>query len=451
MGQVLARGLTPMLCETPPEAARESALHRGPGWHYELKLDGVRILAERREDAVALTYRKGREATLAYPEVVESLRAMPQRRFVLDGEVVALARGKPDFQRLGRRIGLDDAREIARVRREVPVTYVAFDVLAIGERDVRPLPLRARRALLTALVPSGAGAVQTFDVFEEDGRPLFALCQREGLEGVVAKALGSPYRAGARTDEWLKIKCEREDDFVVFGYAHGERGRGPLGALELASYDADGRLWARGKAGSGLSMATIDQLLRLLEPSKISACPAQGPLDAAPRGRVFVRPELVVSVRYLGWSDEGRLRFPVFRGIRADVSPEECRASPPERGPSPPASPPSRSTGQRGPLVVLQARGDAASARAMALLSEIGLKPMRCAHGAGAIVFAPLMDGAGAEVTAQLAELLAALAGDAGVTAGAPAGWAPPVEPVGIAPAVTLEEVLARVERRARG
>lgn len=336
IGSVDPRQMVPMLC------AAEGAPMEGEGWLYELKLDGVRLLATKTGRDVVLVNRRHRIETARYPEVVRAVQALAAEHVVLDGEVVAFdADGRPSFQTLGRRMHLDSPREIRRAALEVPVQFLVFDLLAVGQRDLRPLPLLARKELLARLLP-GPGIVRALDHLERDGRPLYAFCQARRLEGVVAKRASAPYRPGPRrTDDWVKIKCERDDEFVVIGWTVGERGRGRLGALDLGSFRGD-ELVVRGKVGSGLDEATIDRLLERLgplaakDPGRLA-----GKLGSAPRGRTRVAPELVVTIRYLGWSDDGSLRFPVFKGIRDDKVPRECTAAPPGESAGDDAPPPS--------------------------------------------------------------------------------------------------------------
>jgi bifunctional non-homologous end joining protein LigD len=330
---VRAQALTPMLCSTG------GAPLTSADFLYELKLDGVRILAERRGDEALLFYRTRRPASASYPEVVRALRAMVPDRFVLDGEVVAMGDdGTPSFQRLTRRIHAQRPLDVRFAMRSVPVTYVVFDVLAVGDRNLMPLPLVQRREILEELV-RGAGAVRRLDASMGTAAPLLALCETLGLEGVVAKHAQSPYCPGERGAHWVKLKREREADFVVVGFTEGEGHRRRLGALDLATHDDDGRLVYRGKVGSGLDDPSIDMLLERLRGLERSTCAAtNGPRG---RGRTFVAPQVVVGVRFAGWTDEGRLRAPVFRGMRQDVPPEACAAAPPPRDDallSPPAA-----------------------------------------------------------------------------------------------------------------
>lgn len=316
-----ARTLVPMVCGSG-EAKLESAAHV-----YELKLDGVRILAEKRGDEVALYYRKGRSATDAYPELVRALRALPVQRVLLDGELVAYdEHGKPNFQRLAQRFSAARPEDVRRGLLSTPVSYVAFDLLALEGVSLLALPLLTRKSLLTRLLPP-RGPLRALDHIAGEGRQLFAFCSEQKLEGIVVKRADSPYRPGPRaSNDWIKLKCEREDDFVVVGFVRGQGSR-ELGALDLASYES-ARLVSRGKVGSGFDDATLALLLRELAPRVSEHCAAEGTLVPAPRGRKFVRPELVVNVRHAGFTRDGSLRHPVFRGLRPDVAPADCTASP---------------------------------------------------------------------------------------------------------------------------
>lgn len=328
-----ASKLVPMLCER--EEAGKRVLGR-PGWLFELKLDGVRIIADKRGDKVRLFYRKQREATDSYAEVARAIaKGMPDERLILDGEIVAFdEQGRPDFQRLGHRIQTGAAKKNMRSPIFVPVVYVVFDVLAIGPYDLRSFPLEARKEILNRVLPPDAGGlakglVRQHPTFE-NGIELFRLCREHRLEGVVAKKKGSSYKVGERSTDWLKIKCELDAEFVVIGWTEGESDRAKLGALDLGAYEGD-RLVFRGRVGSGLHGALIDKLLEMLEPIEVDYPVAEGKYSPKPK-RHHCLPNYVVSVRYGGFSLDPSgarfLRFPVFRGIRADVSPKDCTVAP---------------------------------------------------------------------------------------------------------------------------
>lgn len=329
-GALEARGLKPMLCTELPrttEADAEGLLNR-PGWLYELKLDGVRILADKRHGEVALWSRRGPAVTQNYPEIARAVHALPGARLVLDGEIVAFdENGRPSFGRLARRIHAR-ASDVWQLTRETPVTYVAFDLLAVGDLDLRALPLRRRKELLAQVI-RGRGFIRCLDHFEHAGRPLFDFCEREHLEGIVGKRGDSAYRPGPkRTGDWVKLKCHRDADLLVIGLTRGEGSRFELGALDVASYCGND-LVVRGKVGSGLDQTSIAALLEKTRGHQRQTCAASGKLEPAPNGRTFVEPLTVISVRFGGWTDDGRLRFPVFRGIRDDIEPEDCTCCPP--------------------------------------------------------------------------------------------------------------------------
>jgi bifunctional non-homologous end joining protein LigD len=269
--------LAPMLCGRDESGERVLSEE---GWLFELKLDGVRILADKRNERVSLGYRKGRDATDSYPEIADAVGKLAEERVVLDGEVVALDEdGKPDFQRLGTRIQ-SRGNVARRASVAVPVVYIVFDVLVVGDRDVTGLPIEARKAILEELLgeTSNAGGRLRLHPTFTAGQDLFRVCRAQQLEGVVAKRLGSTYRPDERAADWLKVKCELDADFVVVGR---------LAGLEIPRSAAEGK--SRPK-----------------------------------RGRRHVRPEIVVSVRYMGITSDGLLRHPVFRGVRHDLAPEDC-------------------------------------------------------------------------------------------------------------------------------
>lgn len=299
-GAVQTSRLTPMLCTLD-----DAAVDR-PGWLYELKLDGVRILAERKDSEARLFYRTHRSATASFPEVVESLKTLVARDVVLDGEIITLDEaGHPSFQKLASRIHARRPGDIRFLRDAVPVIFVVFDIVSIADLDLRPLTLRQRKAVLAQVI-RGSGVIRALDHFEDDGTALLAFCDSHGLEGLVAKRSDSPYRDGPkRSGHWIKVKRVREDDFIATGYTSGKGSRKKLGALELATYQ-DGELAACGRVGSGLSDHEIEILLERLSGGE----------------------PLVVRVRYAGWTEEGHLRHPVYLGMRDDVAPQDVTLAP---------------------------------------------------------------------------------------------------------------------------
>src|SRR5690606_11093795 len=291
------------------------------------------IIADKQGERVTLRYRNGRSASANYPEIVRAVRALAPERVVLDGEIVAFdAAGKPSFQRLGPRIQARRPLDVTRVQEQVPVVFLVFDLLALGSLSLLELPLEARKSLVMELV-QGKGYLRSLDHLKGDGGPLFELCKREGLEGVVAKRISSRYRPGPqRSDDWVKIKTEREEDFVVVGRVPGRGQQSGFGALCVASY-RQGDLVFRGRVGSGLDDRTLRMLDEELDALATDTYPCVGEVPPDLKRARFARPELVVNVRYLGWTDEGRLRHPVFRGLRRDMDARQCQAHPPDELP----------------------------------------------------------------------------------------------------------------------
>lgn len=313
-----ASRMTPMLC-----TSADAPLQRSD-WIYELKLDGVRILAERHDGDARLFYRTHRTATANFPEVVDALRTLLAEDVLLDGEIVSFdSRGRPSFQKLGRRVQARRASELRLLRDAIPVRFVVFDILSLGEYDLRALPLRQRKKILSQVLPDG-GLIRPLEYLLEDGTPLQSFCEAHELEGLVSKRADSPYRSGpVRTGDWIKLKRVREDDFIVIGYRPGKGSRQRLGALGLGSYQ-DGAIRPCGQVGSGLSNADTDALLQRLLPLARRTTPGRAADQEPGDELVRVEPRIVVRVRYGGWTDEGRLRHPVYLGIREDLNLEEA-------------------------------------------------------------------------------------------------------------------------------
>ena len=302
-----------------------------PGWLFEIKYDGVRVLASRRGDRVELYGRSGQDTTSRYPEVVRALRALPVDSFVIDGEIVALDdAGRPSFQRLQPRMALTDPREIERAAAQRPAIGVFFDCLLLDDRDLRKLPLVDRKECLRLLVPS-LGAVRYGDHVAEAGEAFFELASEQRLEGIVAKKARSVY-SGARTRDWIKIKCQRRQEFVIGGYTDPQGSRGHFGALHLGVYDGlteAPRLVYVSKVGTGFDGAGLKAILDKLRPLARATPPFDAGTLPTGRGHHWVEPRLVAEVRFTDWTADGGLRHPTFIGLREDKKPLECRREEP--------------------------------------------------------------------------------------------------------------------------
>jgi bifunctional non-homologous end joining protein LigD len=280
-----------------------------PGWLFELKYDGYRLLAERAERGPRLRYRRGHDATVTFPELARELQALSVADLVLDGEVVvADSTGRPVFAELQQRALLQRATDAARASRDRPATYFVFDLLACEGFDLRPLPLKERKRLLRELLPR-AGPVRFSDHVEEDGEALWDEVCRRGLEGTLAKRADSPYRGG-RSRLWLKLRAERTLELVVVGFALPQGTRLGFSGLHLAELADDGLRYA-GRVGSGFRDAELLETRARLEPLRRDSPACSGSL---PKGRdnVWVEPRIACEVRYLERTREGLLRHPVF-------------------------------------------------------------------------------------------------------------------------------------------
>jgi DNA ligase D-like protein (predicted ligase) len=286
-------------------------------WPVEPKLDGVRCLAVLDPaHGVTLWSRNRREVTQTYLELAEALARRARAFGVLDGEIVAAGRGGGGFARLQARMHVRDAR--AARATGVPVEYWVFDVPWWDGDDLRARPWRERRAALAGVVRWGAPLVLVPSWSRgRDGR-LARLCAAGG-EGLIAKRPDAPYAAG-RSRDWAKLKCVRDQEFVVGGWTDPAGSRAELGAL-LVGYYEGGRLRYAGKVGTGFTDASLAEIARLLAPLARPRPPFD---EVPPVARAhWVAPKLVVQVGFGEWTGDGRLRHPRLLGLRRDKRPGE--------------------------------------------------------------------------------------------------------------------------------
>src|SRR5207302_8457790 len=299
----------PMLAET-----REQPFSK-PGWLFELKLDGYRVRAGREAGAARLVTRNGHDITPPFPEIARALTALPYEAFIFDGElVVPEEAGRPSFQRLQNRAKVSRALEVRRAAIDTPALLYVFDLLAFEGHDVRPSPLEQRKALLEPIVPR-VGPIKYLSHFEKDGEALYEQVVKMGLEGIVAKRAEASYRDG-RSANWLKIRADRVDDFVVVGFTRPKGSRSGFGPLGLGAYE-NGKLVYSGRAGSGFSAAQLKDVSAVLERGVRRTPAFTGPVPQD-SGHTWVEPTLIAEVRYKEWTDEGLLRQPVFVRFRDD-------------------------------------------------------------------------------------------------------------------------------------
>ncbi|HEY2166491.1 MAG TPA: non-homologous end-joining DNA ligase [Jatrophihabitantaceae bacterium] len=305
-------------------------LPRGPEWAFEFKWDGIRALLDVSDDGVRISSRAGNDVTAAYPELVAQAEGLEDA--LLDGEIVVISDGRPSFEALQRRMHVRGTAEVRRLAGEVPVTFMVFDVLRRYGVDLTARPWAERRATLERWGAENDG--WTISPSFDDGPATEAAARQHGLEGVVAKRITSRYLPGVRGRDWLKLRFVRSDDFVVAGWEAASARPQELSSLVLGCY-AEGVLVYAGKAGSGLDGRTAAQLRAMLHETESSPLATSAP--RTPNRTVhWVQPEVVVEVEYVERTEDGRLRHPVFRRVRTDISAAEVIADA-DTGPAPDA------------------------------------------------------------------------------------------------------------------
>ena len=293
------------------------------GWVFEVKLDGYRMRAACQDGEPILYSRKGLDFTESFPEIARAVKAIPFDGVILDGElVVTNESGHPNFNMLQARAKLG-AREAKRAAIEAPATLYVFDLLAFGGYDLRKLPLIARKAILQKVLPQ-TGPLRYSEHFETNGEALYEQVMKLGLEGIMAKKADSPYRSG-RSGDWLKIRADKIDDFVVVGFTKPKGARGGFGSLHVGAYQ-DGKLIYCGRAGSGFTGDQLDKISAELQALVRETPPCEPPPHGAlPKGadHTWVEPKLVCDVRYKEITKDGLLRQSVFLRFRDDKKPED--------------------------------------------------------------------------------------------------------------------------------
>jgi bifunctional non-homologous end joining protein LigD len=304
----------------------------GEGWTFEPKYDGIRILAFVADGSVSLLSRNGNSKTAQFPEIVDALASLSRARkrpFVLDGEIVALNGDDPArFQQLQSRMHATDRVAIAAHRDDTPVAYVMFDILLDGDDPLINEAQHVRRAhLLQLLIPPVPHVLRISESLSGRGEALLERARKRGWEGVIAKRVDAPYEPGRRSHSWLKLKIEHRQEFVVGGYTEPRNAREHLGAILLGYYDDAGELIYAGHTGGGFSRKTLDEMYRRLARLERKRCPFVKEPRTNERPH-WVQPRVVVEVKFNEWTAEGKLRQPIFVGVRDDKDPRDVRREP---------------------------------------------------------------------------------------------------------------------------
>jgi bifunctional non-homologous end joining protein LigD len=315
-----ARFIEPMkakLVEKPPATGN---------WIYELKFDGIRLIAVKKNEKISLLSRNQNELTERFPEIVPAIRSLSVRECVLDGEVVALDdQGRSSFQLL-------QAPEMEG--RKSPVYFYAFDLLQVDGKGLLSLPLEARKNVLEKLCAGAGDPIRYSGAIGGDAQRLLEEVKRRGLEGIIGKQRNSVYEQGRRSGAWIKLKCVHEQEFVIGGYTPPQGVRKYFGAI-LVGYYENKKLVFAGKVGTGFTAKSLSVLHKKFQKEARDDCPfvdlpskqnGQWVQDITPsmmRKMYWLNPVFVCEVKFAEWTRDKKLRAPVFLGLREDKKPGE--------------------------------------------------------------------------------------------------------------------------------
>jgi bifunctional non-homologous end joining protein LigD len=303
----------------------------GEGWTFEPKYDGIRVLAFATSAEVKLITRNGKDKAQQFPEIVAALKklaAQSRRSFVLDGEIVALINGEPArFQELQGRMHVKASHMIERLSSSTPAALILFDILIDGDEVLIQEPWSERRVRLVKRV--GKRISEQLRITESgqgDGKKMLEKARRQGWEGIIAKRVDSRYEPGSRSHNWLKLKIEFRQEFVVGGYTEPRNSREHIGALLLGYFD-HGRFIYVGHTGGGFTRQGLEEMYRRLKPLERKT----SSFEETPKTNEeahWVKPEVVVEVKFSEWTADRRLRQPILLGVRDDKDPDEVGLEP---------------------------------------------------------------------------------------------------------------------------
>jgi bifunctional non-homologous end joining protein LigD len=301
----------------PMGATVSDRLPKGKDWIFEVKWDGVRGLLHIANGSLAIYTRNNNRCESQYPELQVLPHYIDAEEAILDGEIVALNEsGVSHFELIQPRIHLKDANAIAKLAQKNPVHLYVFDLLYLNGFDLRRVPLIERMRLLQKIVKPFR-LLRISEHFD-GGEELLEVARQTGLEGLIAKASRSVYES-RRGPNWVKIKLTSEQEFVIAGYTPGERDY--FGSLALGFYE-DGKLHYAGNVGTGFTARNLAEIWSLLEPLKTTKNPFAKAEKGLP-GTLWVKPELVAQIKFANWTDDRKLRAPVYLGLRDDKSAAE--------------------------------------------------------------------------------------------------------------------------------
>ena len=318
-GRLSAAALEPMYASIASEVPDE-------GWTFEPKYDGIRVLAYAMPQEVRLVTRNGKDKAQQFPEIVAALRKLAtqtKKNLVLDGEIVALIDGEPArFQELQGRMHVKESAVIERRSSATPAAFILFDILMDGDEILIREPWTVRRDRLVKRVGKRETAqIRVTESSEGDGNKMLENARRQGWEGIIAKKTDSRYEPGTRSRNWLKLKIEFRQEFVVGGYTEPRNSREHIGALLLGYFDQDRFIYV-GHTGGGFTRQGLQEMYKRLKPHERKTSPFEESPNTNEKAH-WVKPEIVVEVKFSEWTADRRLRQPIFLGVRDDKDPHE--------------------------------------------------------------------------------------------------------------------------------
>jgi bifunctional non-homologous end joining protein LigD len=295
-------------------------------WIYELKFDGIRLIAIKADKRVSLLSRNENELSGRFPEIVEAIKNLPAREFVIDGEVVALDdEGRSSFQLL---------QALEMEGRKSPVYFYAFDLLQLDGKNLLGLKLEARKKFLEELCAGAGDPIRYSGVIGGDAKRLLEEVKRRGLEGLIGKQRNSVYEPGRRSGAWIKLKCVNEQELVIGGYTPPQGARKHFGAILVGYYD-NNKLRFAGKVGTGFTAKSLSVAHKKFQKETRDDCPfvdlpskqngqwVQGITPSMMKKMHWVNPKFVAQIKFAEWTRDKKLRAPVFLGLRDDKRPTE--------------------------------------------------------------------------------------------------------------------------------
>lgn len=290
-----------------------------PGWVFERKLDGQRVIGYRDGDTAHLTAQNHRSLNETYPELVAALQEQTDHTLVADGEVVVLENGRTSFERLQQRMHRPPPPDDERL----PVAWVLFDLLHLDGWNTRGLPLTTRKHLLRDTIDTEA-PLAVLSHLPEHGDTLLERARQKGWEGIIAKQAKAPYTQ-TRDGAWRKLKCRNEQEFIVGGYTRPEGTPIAFDELLLGYYDEDALTYA-GSVTTGFTHGMMQGIGRILERLEQDEKPFHA--GDAPRHARWVNPRMVIQAAFTEWTPNHRIRHPRFKGLRPDKHPETVHREP---------------------------------------------------------------------------------------------------------------------------